>query len=98
MHIAVHNELDEEQSRVLMAAYDLAWRRIVDAELLEPTEYARAQNILCNYLLRLLQRGESDVWRLATRGVFLICGILACPDQAYVPGRPLNANGTPIVF
>jgi hypothetical protein len=98
MQIAVHNELDAEQSRVLMAAYDTAWRRIMETDLLTPTQYAQAQKILCSYLLRLVQRAERKETRLATRGVFLICGLLACPDCAYVPGRPIQANGAQIVF
>ena len=38
MQIAIRNDLDEEQSRALMAAYDVAWRRIIRAEILEPVQ------------------------------------------------------------
>jgi len=91
-------ELDQEQSRVLLTAHDLAWRRIIEAQLLDPTEHVRAQNILYDYILHLLRRGERKESRLARRGIFLICGLLASPQCAYVPGRPLMANGTQIVF
>ena len=38
MHIAIRNDLDEEQSRILMAACDLAWRRITEAYVLTPMQ------------------------------------------------------------
>lgn len=98
MHSVVRNELDDDQSRVFMGAYDLAWRRITEADLLVPGQYARVQNILCGYLLWLIRRGERRPARLANRGVFLICGLLACPDCTYVPGRPLMTDGAQILF
>jgi hypothetical protein len=98
MRIVVRNELDDDQSRVFMAACDLAWRRIMEADVLPPGEHAHAQNILCSHILRLIRRGERKEARLASRGVFLICGLLACPDCAYVPGQPMNADGTQILF
>jgi hypothetical protein len=98
MHIVVRNELDDDQSRVFMAAYDMAWRRIMAADLLSPSEHAHAQNMLCGHLLRLIRRGERKQTRLASRGVFLICGLLACPDCVYVPGRPVKTSGAQILF
>jgi len=98
MHIAVRNDLDEDQSRILMSACDLAWRRIMEAELVTPTQQVYAQNILCGYLLRLVRSGERSERRLASRGVFLICAILACPDCEYVPGRPIRTDGAQIIF
>jgi hypothetical protein len=98
MQIVVRNELDDDQSRVFMAAYDMAWRRIVEADLLSPGQYAHAQNILCSHLLRLIRRGERKQARLASRGVFLICGLLACPDGAYIAGRPMKTGGAQILF
>jgi len=101
MHSAIRNDLDENESRILMAAYDLAWRRIMQANLLTPMQQACAQNmqnILRGFLLRLLRRGERSEARLASRGVFLICGILACPGDVYVPGRSLRTDGAEIVF
>jgi hypothetical protein len=98
MHIAIRNDLDEEQSRILMAGCDLAWRRITQAETLTPMQQTYAQNILCAHLLRLVRRGERNETRLASRGVFLICGILACPDYEYVPGRSLRTDGAELVF
>jgi hypothetical protein len=98
MHIVVRNELDDDQSRVFLAAYDMAWQRIVEAGLLSRGQYAHAQNILCSHLLRLIRRGERKQTRLASRGVFLICGLLACPDCAYVPGRPVKTSGAQILF
>lgn len=98
MQIVVRNDLDDDQSRVFMAAYDLAWRRIMEANLLPSDQYAHAQNILCSHLLGLIRHGERRQARLATRGVFLICGLLACPDCTYVPGRPLKTDGAQILF
>lgn len=101
MQIVVRNELDGEQLRVFMAAYDMAWRRIMEADRLSWGQYAHAQNmqnILRSYLLRLIQRGECKETRLASRGVFLICGLLACPDCTYVPGQPMQTDGAQIVF
>jgi hypothetical protein len=98
MHIVVRNELDDDQSRVFMGAYDVAWRRITEADLLTPAQHAHAQNILCGHLLWLIERGERKPDRLASRGVFLICGLLACPDCTYVPGRPLMTDGAQILF
>jgi hypothetical protein len=57
-----------------------------------------AQSIVCAHLLRLVRRGERNEARLASRGVFLICGILACPDYEYVPGRSLRTDSAEIVF
>lgn len=98
MHIAIRNDLDEEQSRILMAACDLAWRRIIQANVLTSMDQLYAQNIICAHLLRLVRRGERNEARLASRGVFLICGILACPDSEYVPGRVLRTDGAEIVY
>lgn len=98
MQIIVRNELDGDQSRALMAAYDMAWRRIMEADLLSSGQYAHAQNILRSYLLWLIRRGERKETRLASRGVFLICGLLACPDCSYVPGQPMKTDGAHIVF
>ena len=98
MQIVVRNDLDGEQSRVLMAAYDMAWRRIMEADRLSSDQYAHAQNMLCSYLLWLIRRGEREETRLASRGVFLICGMLACPDYTYVPGQPIETDGAQIVF
>jgi hypothetical protein len=98
MRIAIRNDLDEDQSRILMGACDLAWRRIMQAELLTPMQQVHAQNIVCGHLLRLVRRGERNQARLANRGVFLICGLLACPDHEYVPGRPIRADGAEILF
>lgn len=98
MHIAIRNDLDDEQSRILMAACDLAWRRIIQANVLTSMDQSYAQNIICAHLLRLVRRGERNGARLAGRGVFLICGILACPDSEYVPGRFLRTDGAEIVY
>ena len=98
MHIAIRNDLDEEQSRILMDACDLAWRRIIQADVLTSMQQPYAQSIVCAHLLRLVRRGERNEARLASRGVFLICGILACPDYEYVPGRSLRTDSAEIVF
>lgn len=91
-------ELDDEQSHVLTAAYDLAWRRIIHAELIKPVQHRQLQDALYGYLLQLVRRGERKEARLARRGIFFICGILASAPGAYVPGQPLVADGTQIVF
>ena len=98
MHIAIRNDLDEEQSRILTAACDLAWRRIIQANVLTSMDQLYAQNIICAHLLRLVRRGERNEARLAGRGVFLICGILACPDCEYALGRSLRTDSAEIVF
>ena len=72
MHIAIRNHLDDEQSRILMAACDLAWRRIIQADVLTSMQQPYAQSIVCAHLLRLVRRGERNKARLASRGVFLI--------------------------
>ncbi len=98
MQIVVRDQLDDDQSRVFMAGYDLAWRRILEADLLSSDKYAHAQNILCSHLLWLIRHGERRPARLASRGVFLICGVLACRDCTYVPGRSIKTDGAQIVF
>jgi hypothetical protein len=98
MHIAARNDLDEEQSRILLRACDLAWRRVTEAVVLTPMQQAYAHNIVHAHLLRLVRRGERKEQRLASRGVFLICGILACPSHEYVPGRSLRTEGAEIIF
>jgi len=98
MHIAARNDLDEEQSRILLRACDLAWRRVTEVVVLTPMQQAYAHNIVHAHLLRLVRRGERKEQRLASRGVFLICGILACPDHEYVSGRSLRTEGAEIIF
>ena len=98
MQIAFRNDLNEDQSRTLMIACNQAWSRIAAANLLPPAQQDHAQNLLCMHLLRLVRRGELNVGRLASRGVFLVCAILACPDCDYVPGQPLRTDGAEIVF
>ncbi|MGC1625065.1 MAG: hypothetical protein WA759_20015, partial [Pseudolabrys sp.] len=63
-----------------------------------PMQQTYMESVLRGHLLRQVRRGERKVTRLASRGVFLICGILACPDHTYVPGRPLRADGVQILF
>jgi hypothetical protein len=67
-------------------------------DVLTSMQQPYAQNIVCAHLLRLVRRGERNEARLASRGVFLICGILACPDYEYVLGRSLRTDGAKIVF
>ncbi len=99
MQTAILAGLDEEQSRLLMSACDVTWRRVLEAGLIiTPMQRTYMESVLRSHLLRQLRRGERKVTRLASRGVFLICGILACPDHAYVPGRPLQADGVQILF
>jgi hypothetical protein len=98
MQIAIRNDLNEDQSRTLMIACNRAWSRIIAANLLPAMEEDRAQNILCTHLLHLVRRGELNVGRLASRGVFLICALLARPDCSYIPGQPLRTDGAEIVF
>jgi hypothetical protein len=57
-----------------------------------------AQNALCTHLLHLVRRGERNVGRLASRGVFLICAMLACPDSEFIPGRPLRTDGADVIY
>jgi hypothetical protein len=102
MYVAARNDLDEKQSRVLLSACNLAWRRVTEAVVLTPMQQAYAHSIahsiMYAHLLRLVQRGERKEQRLASRGVFLICGILACPDHEYVLGRSLRLGGAEIIF
>jgi hypothetical protein len=98
MHIAVRNDLDEEQSRILLSACDIAWRRVTQAVTLTPTQQVYARSAVCAHLLDIVRHGERNEHRLASRGVFLICGLLACPDCKYVQGRPLQTSGAQIVF
>lgn len=98
MQVTVRNELDENQSRILVAAYDVAWHRMTKAEVLVRLQPEFASKILCDHLSRLVRRGEHKVERLAMRGVFLICGILACPHHQYIPDRPLQTDGAVIVY
>ena len=100
MQIAIRNDLNEDQSRTLMIACNQAWSRVIAANLLPAVQQDQdhAQNILCTHLLRLVRCGEHDVTRLASRGVFLICALLACPDCDYVPGQPLRTDGADVIF
>ena len=98
MQIAIRNDLNEDQSRTLMLACNQAWSRVVAANLLPAMQQDWAQNILCTHLLHLVRRGELNVGRLASRGVFLICALLACSDCDYVPAQPLRTDGADIVF
>ena len=98
MQIVVRRELDDDQSRIFMAAYDAAWRRIMEADLLPPDKHAYVQNIVCSHLLWLIRHGERRPARLANRGVFLVCGLLACPGCTYVPGQPMKTSGAQILF
>lgn len=99
MQTAILSGLDEEQSRILTSACDVTWHRVLEAGLtITPTQKTYMESVLRGHLLRQVRRGERKVTRLASRGVFLICGILACPDHTYVPGRPLRADGVQILF
>ena len=98
MHIATRNDLDDEQARILTAACNLACDRMIEAGVLRTMQQPYAQNLVCAHLHRLVRRGERNEARLASRGVFLICGILACPDCKFIPGRPLQTGGATIVF
>ena len=98
MQIAIRNDLNEDQSRTLMIACNQAWGRIIAANLLPTLQQDEAQDILCTHLLRLVRLGERNIARLASRGVFLICAVLACPDCEYVAGQPLRTDGADVVF
>ena len=99
MQTAILAGLDEEQSRLLTNACDVAWHRVLEAGLIiTPMQRTYMESVLRSHLLRQLRRGERKVTRLASRGVFLICGILASQNHAYIPGRPLQADGVQILF
>ena len=91
MLIATSPQLDETQGQALSAGFDFAWRRLLRADgLLNPAQHAQVQNILTSYLLRLVRRGERDAQRLARRGIFFVCGVLACPEPVGYVGRSLR--------
>ncbi|MGA7084645.1 MAG: hypothetical protein WB005_15900, partial [Pseudolabrys sp.] len=59
-------------------ACDVTWHRVLEAGLtITPMQQTYMESVLRGHLLRQVRRGERKVTRLASRGVFLICGILA---------------------
>jgi len=89
MQTATSCALDAEQGKALSAAFDFAWRRLLQTDLLQPSQYAQMQNILTTYLIKLVRRGERNEGRLARRGIFFVCGLLAAPDPVSFTGRAL---------
>lgn len=60
MHIAIRNDLDDEQSRILMAACDLAWRGIIQANVL-------------TWLVRTPNTFQGASYELTARRLFIDC-------------------------
>jgi len=106
MHIAIRNDLDQDQERILLSACDIllsacdkAWRRVTRVVVaLTPVQHVHARSVVRAHLLGLVRHGERNEDRLASRGVFLICALLACPGCEYVQGHLLQQVGAQIVF
>ena len=99
MNIAIRNDLDQDQERILLSACDKAWRRVTRVVVaLTPVQHVHARSVVRAHLLGLVRHGERNEDRLASRGVFLICALLACPGCEYVQGHLLQQVGAQIVF
>ena len=71
MHIAVRNDLDQDQERILLSACDKAWRRVTQVVVaLTPVQHVHARSVVRAHLLGLVCHGERNEDRLASSGRF----------------------------
>jgi hypothetical protein len=70
MHIAVRNDLDEEQSRILLSACDMAWRRVNQTVMLTPMQQVYTRSAVRAHLVNMVRQGERNEHRLASRAYF----------------------------
>jgi hypothetical protein len=75
-------ELDLEQFRLLDEALRLAYTRLVDTDVARGRQFHQLRDPLVVPIVKAILRGETDPWRLARRGLFAACEVLAMESVA----------------
>ncbi len=72
-----HIELDPEQVGLLDRAMRLAYIRLIDTDVARAHEIRALRDPLILPMVLAITKGETDVWRLARRGIFAACAVIA---------------------
>ena len=80
--------LDPSDIVLLDQALRIAYTRLIDAGLRQESAIAGARDILVATIASAISRGDHDTWRLARRGIFAACEVIAPSSfQATQSGR-----------
>ncbi len=74
--------LDQEQVQLLDEALRLAYTRLVETDAARGGQFHQLRDPLIVPIVRAMLRGETDPWRLARRGLFAACEVLAAEKAA----------------
>ncbi len=75
-------ELDDQQVQLLDKALRLAYTRLVETGAARERQFYELRDPLVVPIVRAMIRGETDAWRLARRGLFEACEVLAFESAA----------------
>ncbi len=75
-------DLDQEQVQLLDEALRLAYTRLVDTDVARGRQFHQLRDPLVAPIVKSILRGETDTWRLARRGLFAACEVLAAEKAA----------------
>ena len=69
--------LDPGDIVLLDQALRIAYTRLIDAGLRQESSIAGARDILVATIASAISHGDRDIWRLARRGIFAACAVIA---------------------
>jgi hypothetical protein len=69
--------LDPSDIVLLDQALRIAYTRLIDAGLRQESAIAGTRDILVATIASAIARGDRDTWRLARRGIFAACELIA---------------------
>ncbi len=69
--------LDPTDIVLLDQALRIAYTRLIDAGLRQESAIAGTRDILVATIASAITRGDRDTWRLARRGIFAACAMIA---------------------
>jgi hypothetical protein len=75
-------DLDQEQVQLLDEALRLAYTRLVETGAGRGRQFHQLRDPLIVPIVRAILKGETDPWRLARRGLFAACEMLAAERAA----------------
>ncbi len=84
-------ELDQDQVHLLDKALRIAYTRLVDTDVARGRQFHQLRDPLVVPIVNAIMRGETDPWRLARRGLFAACEVLALDGAARSERRSIVA-------
>ncbi len=70
-------ELEPDQIQLLDEAMRIAYTRLIDTGVARGHQFQTLRDPLVIPMVHAIRKGETNVWRIARRGLFAACAILA---------------------